>query len=180
MKPLPEPFLTYLQKCSVIFHLGEISHKVFINLIRNKHVFKHHISKNYHTNLVRTVNALWNVVCKLSAIAFRPSRYKIYHTIIYHIFAYIYTNVYDICQQNRTCDPYSLIWFIQQLERKKVSMTSYERHVVSNHRRLDCLFNSWTGPLQGAHLQVDFHHKGPLIRNAFSCYDVTINLPAAR
>ena len=50
-----------------------------------------------------------------------------------------------------------------------ITMTSYERHVVSNHRPFDCLFNGLCGPSSNKHQSphywpVNSPHQGPVTR----------------
>ena len=68
----------------------------------------------------------------------------------------------------------------------RITMTSHERHVVSNHRSLDCLFNSLCAPTSKRHQSphywpfvrgihrwpVNSPHKGPVTRKKLPFDDV--------
>ena len=56
-----------------------------------------------------------------------------------------------------------------------ITMTSYERHVVSNHRPFDCLFNGLCGPSSNKHQSphywpVNSPHQGPVTRKKASIW----------
>ena len=67
-----------------------------------------------------------------------------------------------------------------------ITMTTHERHGVSNHRQLDCLFShlfslttkelpssALLDPCEGNHrLPMDFPHKGPVLLKVFLYLDV--------
>ena len=67
-----------------------------------------------------------------------------------------------------------------------ITMTSYERHVVLNHRSFDCLFDSVGGPTSKKHQSprywpfergihwwwVNSPHKGPVTQKKLPCDDV--------
>ena len=73
------------------------------------------------------------------------------------------------------------MWCQKWCTPRYITMTSHERHVVSNHRSCDCLFSSLIGPTSTIHQSpiywsfvrgihrgpVNLPHKGPVKRKSF-------------
>ena len=94
---------------------------------------------------------------------------------------------------NKNCSSHDLLLSCQgiiPLEVNHITVTSHERHDVSNHQQLDCLFNRSfklttidpsksyiLGPLRGDHrCPVGSPHRGSVMREAFLWHGVTLSL----